>query len=60
MINAARSRIRNIGGSPNGAAARVLFELMSEEDSYNTEPEEEFEDVFEALIVAQTEPYMGL
>lgn len=31
---------------------------MSEEDSYNAEREEKFEDVFEALIATQTEPYM--
>jgi hypothetical protein len=32
MLDAARSRIREIGGAPNEAAARVLFEILAEED----------------------------
>jgi hypothetical protein len=32
MLDAARSRIREIDGAPNEAAARVLFEILAEED----------------------------
>lgn len=34
MVNAARSRMKSIGGSPNAAAARVSFQLATEKDSY--------------------------
>jgi hypothetical protein len=33
MIDAVRSRIRDTGGSPNEALARVLFKLVAEEDA---------------------------
>jgi hypothetical protein len=35
MLDAARSRIREIGGAPNEAAARVLFEILAEEDEHS-------------------------
>jgi hypothetical protein len=51
MIDAARSRMRNMGGSPNEAAARVLVELVAEEDAYiDYIEEEDTADVFEALV----------
>jgi hypothetical protein len=51
MIDAVRSRMRDMGGSPNEASARVLFELVAEEDAYNEyEGEENTEGVFEALV----------
>lgn len=35
MVSAVRARIREIGGPPNQAAARILFELVNEEDEYS-------------------------
>ena len=35
MIDAARSRILEICGAPNEAAARVLFEILAEEDEHS-------------------------
>jgi hypothetical protein len=34
MLDAARSRIREIGGAPNEAAARFLFEMLAEEGEH--------------------------
>lgn len=60
MTNAARSCITDIGGDSNVAAARVLFELTSEEDCHAHEMEERgeensmaVEDVFEYLVLRE-------
>lgn len=55
MVDAARARISEIGGDPNKAAARVLYELVTEEDSHAEhipdEPDPD-DNLFEALVVA--------
>jgi hypothetical protein len=51
MVNAARSRMPEIGGSANEAAARVLFELMTEENSHYDYQDVEVDDLFKALVI---------
>ena len=52
MIDAAWSRIQELGGEPNQAAAKVLFELALEEDEYqNALPSVDKQNhTFEALL----------
>jgi hypothetical protein len=51
LLNATRSRIRELGGQPNEAAARVLFELVTEEDACNeSNKNAEDEGVFAVLV----------
>ena len=53
MVNAARARIKEIGGDPNKAAAQVLYELVSEEDEcYDTNDYND--NHFEELLVSET------
>lgn len=49
MISAVRSRIKQFGGHPNQAAARILFELVDEEDSQHINTEDD-ENTFETLV----------
>jgi hypothetical protein len=49
MLDAARSRIRQIGGAPNEAAARVLFEILAEEYEHSNLNETD-ENVFGTLV----------
>ena len=52
MVNAARARIRSMGGDPNRAAARVLFEILSEEDTFEGENGDPSENHFETLVAS--------
>lgn len=61
MIDAARSRIKDIGGPPNAAAAQVLYELVMEESDYHNQlemeesrAENEVCSVFETLLSSDT------
>lgn len=58
MVNAARSRMREIGGPPNAAAARVLYELTAEEDLISTDDYNDPTngDTFGALVAATDSP----
>jgi hypothetical protein len=51
MVNAARNRMPEIGGSANEAAARVLFELVTEENSHYDNQDVEVDDLFKALVI---------
>lgn len=52
MINAARARIKEIGGDPNRAAAQVLYELVTEEDEFTDVPDIDTDNYFETLVVS--------
>lgn len=51
IIDAVKGRIRNMGGDRNKAAARILFELASEEKDNHFDTVDD-EDIFEALVNA--------
>lgn len=61
LIDAARSRIKDIGGPPIAAAAQVLYELVMEENDYHSQleikqsrAENEVCGVFETLLSSDT------
>ena len=54
-----RSRIRELGGDPNEAAARVLFEMVTDEDRFEEQqvPSQDYTttagNTFEALTLSE-------
>ena len=52
MVNAARSRMKEVGSNPNAAAAQVLFELVSEEDYYSRDTDADDENRFEEMVAS--------
>lgn len=60
IVHAARSRIKDIGGDPNNAAAHVSFELVKDEESYEVTLDDTHDytgqqigSVFESLLSAE-------
>lgn len=51
MTSAVRAKIKEMKGSLNEAAARILFEIVSEEVGIVGESNDHSENIFEAMVV---------